>query len=47
MGATGLVTFVFNPSPAIIARHTLLFVRQGGQWKLAHMDASNAELAAP
>jgi len=47
IGSAGLVTFMFNPSPGTIARRTLLFVREGGQWKLAHMHASNAELAAP
>jgi hypothetical protein len=45
-GDAGLVTFVMD-QPAIlggppIARRTLLFVRDGGAWKLAHLHASAA-----
>jgi hypothetical protein len=42
MGSTGLVTFTLARSPGSIGRRTLLFVREGGQWKLAHLHASNA-----
>lgn len=47
MGATGLVTFMLGRPPGTIGRRTLLFVREGDQWKLAHLHASNMEPAAP
>jgi len=47
MGSTGLVTFMLSRSPGGVGRRTLLFVREGGRWKLAHMHASNAEPVAP
>jgi hypothetical protein len=42
IGSTGLVTFMLGRSPGGVGRRTLLFVREGGQWKLAHLHASNA-----
>lgn len=47
MGSTGLVTFMLGRSPGAVGRRTLLFVREDGRWKLAHMHASNTEAAAP
>ena len=47
MGSTGLVTFMLGRSPGAIGRRTLLFVRESGRWKLAHMHVSNTEAAAP
>jgi hypothetical protein len=47
MGSAGLVTFMIGRAPDGVWRRTLLFVREGGQWKLAHMHASNAEPVAP
>lgn len=47
IGSTGLVTFMLGRSPGAVGRRTLLFVREGGQWKLAHMHASNTEPATP
>lgn len=41
MGSTGLVTFMLGRSPGGVGRRTLLFVREGNEWKLAHMHASN------
>ncbi len=45
MGSTGLVTFMLGRSPGGVGRRTLVFIRQDGQWKLAHMHASNAAAA--
>lgn len=47
MGSTGLVTFTLGRPPGSIGRRTLRFVRESGQWKLAHLHASNAEAVAP
>lgn len=47
LGSTGLVTFMLGQAAGGVGRRTLLFVREGDQWKLAHMHASNAERAAP
>ena len=41
VGSTGLVTFMLGRSPGGVGRRTLVFVREGGQWKLAHLHASN------
>ena len=47
MGSTGFVTFMLGRAPGNVSRRTLLFVRESGQWKLAHMHASNVEAARP
>ena len=47
MGSTGFVTFRLGRAPGNVSRRTLLFVRESGQWKLAHMHASNVEAARP
>lgn len=47
LGSTGLVTFMLRSVPGSVGRRTLLFVREGGQWKLAHMHASNVEPPTP
>jgi ketosteroid isomerase-like protein len=45
-GDVGLVTFVLDQPPQLggppIARRTLLFVKENGVWKLAHLHASAA-----
>jgi hypothetical protein len=41
-GDAGLVTFTLGRRPGDVGRRTLLFVRESGQWKLAHMHASTA-----
>lgn len=47
MGSTGLVTFTLGRPPGNIGRRSLLFVREGGEWKLAHLHASIVEAGAP
>lgn len=47
MGGTGLVTFMLGRAPGAVGRRTLVFVNEGGQWKLAHMHASNAAASSP
>lgn len=47
IGTSGLVTFTLGRPPGNIGRRTLLFVREGGQWKLAHLHASNMEAVVP
>ena len=41
-GDAGLVTFMLGGPTGRMARRTLLFVREGDTWKLAHMHASIA-----
>ncbi len=40
-GDAGLVTFMLGGEGERIGRRTLLFVRENGAWKLAHLHASN------
>ena len=40
-GDAGLVTFMLDGPGERIGRRTLLFVRENGVWKLAHLHASN------
>jgi len=46
-GDAGLVTFTLGRRPGDVGRRTLLFVRESGQWKLAHMHASTALAEEP
>lgn len=46
-GDAGLVTFTLGRRPGDVGRRTLLFIRESGQWKLAHMHASTALAEAP
>lgn len=41
-GDTGIVTFNLGQTPGPMGRRTLIFVRESGQWKLAHLHASTA-----
>lgn len=40
-GDAGLVTFMLSDKPAPIPLRSLLFVREAGAWKLAHLHATN------
>ena len=42
-GDSALVTFMLRKD-ARLSRRTLLFVREGAEWKLAHLHASDMEL---
>lgn len=46
-GSTGVVTFMLGDRPGRVARRTLLFVIENGEWKLAHLHASVVEPAEP
>jgi ketosteroid isomerase-like protein len=41
-GDTGIVTFMLDAPGGRVARRTLVFVRENGAWKLAHLHASAA-----
>ncbi len=41
-GDAGLVTFMLGEPGGRVARRTLVFVRENGAWKLAHLHASAA-----
>ena len=43
-GSAGLVTFMLGAPPGRVSRRTLLFVLEGGHWKLVHLHASMAGL---
>ncbi len=46
-GDAGLVTFTLGQRPGDVGRRTLLFVRESGRWKLAHLHASTALAEEP
>lgn len=46
-GEAGLVTFTLGRPPGDVGRRTLLFVREAGLWKLAHLHASTALAKEP
>lgn len=43
-GDAGLVTFTLGDLPGPIPLRSLLFVREAGAWKLAHVHATNKVL---
>ncbi len=41
-GDTGIVTFMLSAPGGRVARRTLVFIRERGDWKLVHLHASTA-----